>query len=136
MYGNKKIWFKCFISSINIGSLQHSCIKAHYNQFMIYTDTSYTTQWSYLRPTVDYVKNRFLLHVHKFRMAIMWVEKEMDQHTRDLWNRGKWSHFLERLPFSKFLFCCVNVWVVNISYTYGINGRNPIHTGLSKRDNA
>jgi hypothetical protein len=28
------------------------------------------------------------------------------------------------------------VWVVNISYTYGINGRNPIHTGLSKRDNA
>ena len=46
------------------------------------------------------------------------------------------NDLLERLPFSKFLFCCLNVWVVNISYTYGINGRNPIHTRLSKRDNA
>jgi hypothetical protein len=48
----------------------------------------------------------------------MWVEKEMDWYTRDLWNRGKWLHFLEWLPFSKFLFCCVNEWVVNISYHY------------------
>jgi hypothetical protein len=46
------------------------------------------------------------------------------------------TSFLRVVTFSKFLFYCVNVWVVNISYTYSINGRNPIHTGLNKQDNA
>jgi hypothetical protein len=41
MNGNKKILFKCFISSMNIGSLQQPCSKTRYNQFMIYTDTNY-----------------------------------------------------------------------------------------------
>jgi hypothetical protein len=46
---------------------------------MKYTTTNYATQCSYLCNTVHCVKKTsFLLHVHKFKMSIMWVERKMD----------------------------------------------------------
>jgi hypothetical protein len=44
MYGNKKnlIYMLYFLHKYRI--FQHPCIKAHYKQFMIYTDISYTTR--------------------------------------------------------------------------------------------
>jgi hypothetical protein len=45
--------------------------------FMIYTDTNYTTQCIYLCNIVGRIKISFLLHVHKFRMTRMCVERKL-----------------------------------------------------------
>jgi hypothetical protein len=48
---------------------------------MIYIDTNYVTQCRYLCNTVSHIKISFLLHVHKFRMTRMSVERKwIDMH--------------------------------------------------------
>jgi hypothetical protein len=68
--------FKCFISSINIESLQQSFSYARLEQFMIYTDTKYATLCRYLYNSVQCVNICYPLHAHKFRMKRMCDERK------------------------------------------------------------
>jgi hypothetical protein len=68
--------FKCFISFIDIGSLQQSCSLTRHDHFIIYTDTKYATKYGYLCNSLHCVKIYYLLHVHKIRMAKMYDKRK------------------------------------------------------------